>query len=52
MATCCMEINGPENTQNRQKFLMISSTELLLAYWPSTVAMQVCAVAMNVVSDR
>ena len=46
---CCMEINGSEKqTQNRHKFLLITSTELLLASWPLTVAIQVCAVAIDV----
>ena len=42
------EINGLKNrTQNRHKFLLISSTkyEILLASWPLTVALM-CAVAM------
>ena len=42
------EINGLGNrTQNRHKFLLISSTkyEILLASWPLTVALM-CAVAM------
>ena len=39
---------GPENKHKTDKVLLISSTELLLAHWPSTVAIQVCAVAMNV----
>ena len=38
---------GPKNKHNnRHKFLLNSSTELLLASWPWTVAIQVCAVAM------
>ena len=49
MVTCCVEMNGSrKQTQNRHKFLLIPSAELLLAYWPSSVAIQVCAVAMNV----
>ena len=46
---CCMEINGSEKQpQNRHRFLLISSTELLLASWPLTVAIEVCAVAIDV----